>query len=342
MDLDKLEAYAKHGDMGPYSALFVELIALIRKQEAALQSATTQEIRVVASHPSPSAATVDTSEFYGRITCCILAPNAEKDEEIAGLIAHIDAHVAAQVAAKDAEIKTLTAALDAQGELTDRYQEIALSAQEAAPVVEKPVAWRDALRRCGADTDYHGRIAFTTKQLEQFVNMMKFEPADLQALQQRVWESLDRKACSAAWMQAASCAILDYVPHASQPSPAPVAATVDDVLNEMQPGGALYQPPSAMDEKRIIDIANRMPAKPWGIGSRREDAIAFAWEVIKAAPSPAPVAMTDEKERELFEQSERESDLSMDSDGDYANPCVQSAWEGWKARAILAAQQEAV
>lgn len=63
--------------------------------------------------------------------------------------------------------------------------------------------------------------------------------------------------------------------------------------------------------------------------------------LLSSQPSPAPVAMTDEKERELFEQSERESELSMDSDGDYANPCVQSAWEGWKARAILAAQQPA-
>jgi len=38
MDLDKLEAHAKHSDMGPYSAQFVELIALIRKQEAALRA----------------------------------------------------------------------------------------------------------------------------------------------------------------------------------------------------------------------------------------------------------------------------------------------------------------
>jgi hypothetical protein len=63
--------------------------------------------------------------------------------------------------------------------------------------------------------------------------------------------------------------------------------TVDDVLLEMQPGGALYQPPSAVDEKKIIAIAKSMPRKPWGIGSRREDAIAFAWEVLKAAPTAA-------------------------------------------------------
>lgn len=144
MDLDKLEAYAKHGDMGPYSAQFVELIALIRKQEAALQAATTQEIRAVASSSAPSVATVDTPEFYGRITCCILAPNAEKDEEIAGLIVHIDAHVAAQVAAKDAEIARLAAKVSEMDTWLgqrpcrrDRCAEYAaLSAQAAAPMAD--------------------------------------------------------------------------------------------------------------------------------------------------------------------------------------------------------------
>lgn len=141
MDLDKLEAYAKHGDMGPYSAQFVELIALIRKQDAALQAATTQEVRVVASSSVPSVATVDTSEFKERVEAWAGKYHSSLrmvrdgwQEQWSKLIAHIDAHVAAQVAAKDAEIKTLTAALDAQGELTDRYQEIALSAQAAAPM----------------------------------------------------------------------------------------------------------------------------------------------------------------------------------------------------------------
>ena len=73
----------------------------------------------------------------------------------------------------------------------------------------------------------------------------------------------------------------------------PAPATVDDVLNEMQPGGALYQPPSTMTEQKIIDIAKSMPMKPWGTGSRREDAIAFAWEVLKVAPVAAAMAQGD-------------------------------------------------
>lgn len=98
---------------------------------------------------APSVATVDSHELLSKVLKWEEskrgAPAMAAWNEI---IAHIDAHVAAQVAAKDAEIKTLKAVLDAQGELTDRYQEIALSAQEAAPVVAKPVD-ADAMRAAG-------------------------------------------------------------------------------------------------------------------------------------------------------------------------------------------------
>lgn len=68
-----------------------------------------------------------------------------------------------------------------------------------------------------------------------------------------------------------------------------------------QSAAALYQPPSAMDEKRIIEIAKRMPMKPWGTGSRIRDAIAFAWEVLKAAtqqPAAPSGKWTDDDRRE--------------------------------------------
>lgn len=41
-----------------------------------------------------------------------------------------------------------------------------------APGRAAPTAWRDALRRSGADTDYHGLIAFTPVQWGRFVSMI--------------------------------------------------------------------------------------------------------------------------------------------------------------------------
>ena len=276
MDLDKLEATAKLGLMGTYSALFVELIALIRKQEAA-------------SQPAQPADTVDSPDFEELMVEWFNALGGKHEVFWKRkAIAHIDAHVAAQVAkerlradnadgmaecmrmfrddmisagiidagvapmfmskaimrvvaAKDAEIKTLKAALDAQGELTDRYQEIALSAQAAAPVAY---------------------LRFRAAQQWSGVGGSDIEYAE--------------------WYE---------------------TCQAHEIGDDKRPAFPVY---------------------------------------VVRQPSPAPVAMTDEKERKLFEQSERESELSMDSDGDYANPCVQSAWEGWKARAILAAKQEAV
>lgn len=47
-----------------------------------------------------------------------------------------------------------------------------------------------------------------------------------------------------------------------------------------------------------------------------------------------------EQERVAFEKVESASNLARDNDEPecYQNPCVQSAWEGWQARADLAAQ----
>lgn len=54
------------------------------------------------------------------------------------------------------------------------------------------------------------------------------------------------------------------------------------------------------------------------------------------APSPA-IGGPVQDERAAFEHSERASDLTRRKD-DYENPYVQSAWDGWQARAALAAK----
>lgn len=43
-------------------------------------------------------------------------------------------------------------------------------------------------------------------------------------------------------------------------------------------------------------------------------------------------------ERAAFEQHERGSNLRRVGEGQYENPCVESAWEGWQARAALASR----
>ncbi|MCA8427822.1 hypothetical protein LGN30_32050 [Burkholderia seminalis] len=50
-------------------------------------------------------------------------------------------------------------------------------------------------------------------------------------------------------------------------------------------------------------------------------------EIQRQAEPPAA------DERAAFEHHERASNLQRDNEGDYMNPCVQSAWEGWQARA---------
>lgn len=93
LELGKIEIHAKSGHMGPYSAQFVELIALIRKQEAALQ-ASSKGIQ-------DSSATVDTPEFRGLLATLVEAGDYGPDEygaALAPFIANIDAHTSAAVA----------------------------------------------------------------------------------------------------------------------------------------------------------------------------------------------------------------------------------------------------
>ena len=131
----------------------------------------------MANNDDKQAVTVDTPEFRGLLATLVEAGDYGPDvycEARAPFIAHIDAHtssaVARAVAEKDAEIKRMTAALDAQGELTNRYQEIALSAQTAAPVAASDLHAWEALR---ADV-LHGVDGLDNDQVNIVLGMIDY------------------------------------------------------------------------------------------------------------------------------------------------------------------------
>ncbi|WP_273035946.1 hypothetical protein [Massilia timonae] len=72
------------------------------------------------------------------------------------------------------------------------------------------------------------------------------------------------------------------------------------------------------------------------------DEVNLVLRAVPAAEASAGTVPTDE--RAAFERHERGSNLrrvGVDRNGSggwYENPCVQSAWEGWQARAVVAAQ----
>lgn len=53
-----------------------------------------------------------------------------------------------------------------------------------------------------------------------------------------------------------------------------------------------------------------------------------ALELLRRLDDAAPSVTQDE--RGAFEHIERASNLERDDEGDYVNPCVQSAWEGFQ------------
>ncbi|MGI4717249.1 MAG: hypothetical protein ACRYGO_07490 [Janthinobacterium lividum] len=79
----------------------------------------------------------------------------------------------------------------------------------------------------------------------------------------------------------------------------------------------------------------------WGrvdIGADLRAAFAKLKLADRSLSHSAATGKVPDDERAAFEHAERASDLARDEiDSDiYANPCVQSAWEGWSARAALA------
>jgi hypothetical protein len=82
---------------------------------------------------------------------------------------------------------------------------------------------------------------------------------------------------------------------------------------------ALYGTLSLEKLRELISLARRAPDQATG--------------------APAPVCAD---ERALFEIEERNnsSNLTRRADGQYENPCTQSAWEGWQARAAIAQQAD--
>lgn len=65
---------------------------------------------------------------------------------------------------------------------------------------------------------------------------------------------------------------------------------------------------------------------------------------LSSATPPSPSTAPEVDERAAFERHEHASNLrrvGVERDGSggwYENPCVQSAWEGWQARAALASR----
>ncbi len=88
-----------------------------------------------------------------------------------------------------------------------------------------------------------------------------------------------------------------------------------------------------VDKDMMVKLARIGVVRSTGFG--RHETTAFGDKIRAAQPVQAAGAVD---ERALFEHAERASDLTRDEDvpDDYANPYVQSAWEGWKARASLA------
>jgi hypothetical protein len=70
-------------------------------------------------------ATVSTPGFIGRLTCAIIAPDGERDDEVTGLIAHIDAWQ------RDVTAKAVAKALAAQAQVPVAASEDLLKAAQA-------------------------------------------------------------------------------------------------------------------------------------------------------------------------------------------------------------------
>lgn len=66
-----------------------------------------------------------------------------------------------------------------------------------------------------------------------------------------------------------------------------------------------------------------------------EAAVGKYQRMLAAAPAPTRPIYDVAKEREFFEaaQDEEGGNIDRDSMGDYENPYVQSAWDGWSAYA---------
>ncbi len=103
----------------------------------------------------------------------------------------------------------------------------------------------------------------------------------------------------------------------------------------VRPLGHLFKDASDHHERVVVVEV------PAGAGAP-SDQVNLVLRAAPAAEDSAGNVPTDE--RAAFERHERGSNLrrvGVDRDGSggwYENPCVQSAWEGWQARAAVAAQ----
>lgn len=85
----------------------------------------------------------------------------------------------------------------------------------------------------------------------------------------------------------------------------------------------------------LIDTAE---CKDEGLYNRLQSALAVSNAALDdAALAAAPQVVADERAAFEIEERKNTTNLQRQSDGQYENPCTQSAWEGWQARASLAA-----
>lgn len=91
---------------------------------------------------------------------------------------------------------------------------------------------------------------------------------------------------------------------------------------------AIYSAAKACAARAFDLMDNSFPQKYW---QKHADELNAIVDAVDAADLPDQAGASPAGSREAFEYHERESELTRDECGDYVNPCVQSAWEGWQA-----------
>ncbi|MES2262173.1 MAG: hypothetical protein V4724_26940 [Pseudomonadota bacterium] len=110
------------------------------------------------------AQTINAPRFYGRLAVCIMVPDEEKEREIAGLIAHIDAWGARQREAGRRDILHPKGFDEGGSQMVTRFITVANDMRERAEKAEAALADQMALVKKAGDTD---QAEFNRKWAEQ-------------------------------------------------------------------------------------------------------------------------------------------------------------------------------
>lgn len=95
--------------------------------------------------------------------------------------------------------------------------------------------------------------------------------------------------------------------------------------------------PSYDDLVGLLNAQPRVSCDPAENVAIARDAQAIVDAEIVALSAAAPQVVADERAAFEIEERKNTTNLERQTDGQYENPCTQSAWEGWQARAALAA-----